>query len=66
MVEHCVVSLGIEAVAVGDVTTALCVILSRSWRLVPGRLQCSAVAPDGPGEQSGGHGGGHAGKTREL
>lgn len=39
---------------------------SRNWRLVPSRFQCSAVAPDGPGKQSGDYSSGHAGKIRKL
>lgn len=39
---------------------------SRNWRLVPSRFQCSTVAPDGPGKQSGDYSSGHTGKIRKL
>lgn len=66
LVEHGFISLW-ESVLRCEMSPPLCVRSScRSWRVVPGRFQLSAVAPDGPGGQSGGHRSGHAGEIREL
>ena len=73
LAEHCFFALfcfslwEVKVVALWDVATALSLwSCSRSWRLVPSRFQCSAVAPDGPGKQSGDYSSGHAGKIRKL
>ena len=71
LVEHCFVSFfplwAVTVAALWDAPATLSLwSSSRNWRLVPSRFQCSAVAPDGPGQQSGDYSSGHAGKIRKL